>query len=339
MQDIQPPAFPPVRIALVGLNNHGQTILHAIHATPSLELVVCCDVDEKALAAARESLGVHTTSRYDDVLHDTQIDAVALVTPNDVHAAQAVAAYAHGKHVFVEKPIANTCADARAMIDAAAAARRVLAVGHNTRRRRAFRAAKQMLDAGELGTLVAIEASMARHVGLENTMPGWKADPARCLLLPMSQLGIHFVDAARYINGPLRDVMAVSASRAMSGGAVDAVTSVFTAENGLPVTISAYYATPDVYSFRLLGTDGIFTCGPQSATLQHLDAERSRTWDFSDEGYESFNEQMREFARCCRSGATPETDGHGALAALAAVTAMDSSARTGRREIIRDYYA
>ena len=332
-------AAPQLRIGLVGLKNHGQTILRAILEAENLRMTACADVDARACEIAEEAYGVRTYTSYEELLGDALIDAVALVTPNDLHAKQAIMAFERGKHVFLEKPIANNAADARAIIEAGRGAGRVLMVGHNTRRKRAFRAAAECFASGELGTVIAIEANLSRHVGLESAMPEWKADPSRCVLLPMSQLGIHFIDAARYLLGPLRDVSAVAENRAMPGGTLDTVCAVFRSESGVPVTISSYYTAPDTYVFRVYGSDAVMTCEPNSALIEHVEPARRRQLDFSDEGYESFVLQMREFARCALDGDTPESSGENALEALAAVLAMEDSARSGRRITIAEHMA
>ena len=93
---------------------------------------------------------------YEEMLALDDLDGVILTTPNSAHRPGAEAAAA-GKHVFVEKPVSNTIADGRAMIEACAQANVVLAVGHSCRRHGALRHLKKMMDEGELGRVSLVE--------------------------------------------------------------------------------------------------------------------------------------------------------------------------------------
>ncbi len=320
-----------VRIGQAGLRNHGRTILTSIGAVDNLRIVSCFDTDEDAMNSVSVEYGIRGAGSFEELVADPGIDAVALASPNHLHARQALAAMERGKHVFVEKPIANTMEDARSMIDAASAAGLVLSVGHNTRRRKSFREAKRILDAGVIGTPVGAEANLSRRAGIEGGMPGWKGDPDLCILLPMSQLGIHFVDAARYFFGDIRYLQAEASSRAMRESSCDTVNAVLLMEPGLPVSILASYSTLDTFFFRIYGTDGIITCEAERLTVEHVLTERKRSIGFPEEGLSSFIEQMREFGDCVLHGTRPETDGESALKALQAVLAMQEAAESGHR--------
>ena len=186
-----------IPIGIAGVANHGRTIFRAIRDSGTLELRGCFDINAEANRAAASEAGAREASSFDDLINDPAIEAVALVTPNHLHVGQIRQALATGKHVFVEKPITNTVDEAREIRALAAATPLVVMVGHNTRRRYVFRAAKKIIDAGRLGTIAGVEANISRPVGLMSDLPMWKADPSKCPLLPMTQLGIHFVDTIR----------------------------------------------------------------------------------------------------------------------------------------------
>jgi len=322
-----------VRIAQVGIANHGRTILNAIAASGNLELTSIFDIDDRATEETARTLGVHKAVSYEEILSDENVDAVALVTPNHLHAKQTKQAALSKKHVFVEKPIANCTDDACEMIDAMREANLVLMVGHNTRRKRVFRRAKQLLAEGFLGTIVSVEMNMSRPAGLQSGLPAWKADPEKSALLPMMQLGIHFVDAVEYLLGPLKSVQAIAASRAMSD-VKDSVSALMTLADGIPVTLSSSYVTPDVYFVRIYGTHGIIHCTPSGLRTDRAsngEIKETHHEDFSSEGAESYVLQMREFGECVRAGTHPETDGEGGLRALAVIEGMLESIQTGRR--------
>lgn len=323
----------PVRVAQLGITSHGETILRATVNAGTLELAAVYDlrVDECRTVAQRH--GAKAASSYDEILADPTIEAVSLVTPNHLHAAQIHAALDAGKHVFAEKPITRTVAEGKSVIAKAREKGLVLMVGHNTRRRGIFRTAKNVLGSGALGTIVGVEMNMSRPVGILEGLPAWKADPNAANLVPMTQLGIHFVDALQYLLGPIARVACIANNAAMPGGGLDAASALLHLESGVPAVLSSYYVTPDHYAFRIHGTRGVLTCSVNGLRVQTLKAGAltvEREEDFSAEGFGSYNEEMREFGECVRTGRPPETDGPVGLSALGVIEAMSESIKTHR---------
>ena len=94
----------------------------AVARTPSLDLVTCFSRDDEKRQAFALECGCEAAPSFEAAIEDPRVEAVLLVTPNFVHREQAVACAARGKHVFVEKPIADTLEDGRAMAEACEAA-------------------------------------------------------------------------------------------------------------------------------------------------------------------------------------------------------------------------
>ncbi len=95
--------------------------------------------------------GATLAESYEAMLADPAVEAVALVTPNHLHAAQAALAAGAGKHLFVEKPVAVTTAEAKRMLGLYRGSGRVMTAGHNTRRRQVFRRARTIIGEGHWG--------------------------------------------------------------------------------------------------------------------------------------------------------------------------------------------
>lgn len=317
-----------VRIGQAGIANHGRTILNAIRDSGNLKLVGSYDINTAANQAAAKEFSALPASSYEDLVHNPEVEALALVTPNHLHAEQLRLAVDAGKHVFVEKPIANTVSEGRKMIALMQSANLVLMTGHNTRRRRVFRRAKELLDKGTLGTIVAVEANLSRPAGLQPGLPPWKADPTKCALLPMMQLGIHFIDTISYLLQPIRWVSCFAANTKMPGAVFDATAAILQLESGIPVSLTSYYVSQDAYFLRIYGTEGTLHCSPTHMKLDLLnngELAGTREEDFSAEGAESYILQMREFGDRVRDGAQPETGGEEGLRALAVIEAMVAS--------------
>jgi predicted dehydrogenase len=144
----------PVSVGVVGLGYWGPNLARNFDALPGAELRWCCDAD----AAVRERLAVrHPGTRFtgdlDDLLDDPALDAVVLATPVPTHAALAVRVLEAGKHCFVEKPLAQSVADAERALEAARAAGRVLMVGHLLQYHPGVNKLKEIAASGELGTI------------------------------------------------------------------------------------------------------------------------------------------------------------------------------------------
>ena len=114
------------------------------------------------------------------MLGDRAIEAIINTTPNNVHLETTRAAAAAGKHVFLDKPIANTIADARALTAACRKAKVVLALGYQRRRESQFRWIKQQIDEGGFGKLVNAEANISRDRLGKIDLSSWRYTAEAC---------------------------------------------------------------------------------------------------------------------------------------------------------------
>ena len=120
-----------LRIGVIGLGWFGEIHAETIVGVPNLELAALCTRTPDRLAAMGEKFGVKKLYRdYHDMLADPEIDAVSIVTMWDQHTEPAIAALKAGKHVFLEKPIASTVEDGRAITAASKGAKGILFIGH-----------------------------------------------------------------------------------------------------------------------------------------------------------------------------------------------------------------
>ena len=143
---------PPLRIGVIGYGYWGPNLARNAAQHPETELLAIADPSPRRLSAARASFpGATATDDYRCVLEDPRIDAVLIATPPETHCALVIEALERGKHVLVEKPLATDAADAARMVDAAARARRVLAVDHTFLFTSAVRRMKQYFESGEMG--------------------------------------------------------------------------------------------------------------------------------------------------------------------------------------------
>jgi predicted dehydrogenase len=150
----------PVNLAVVGLGYWGPNLVRALHDVSEAEVSWICDLDENALAKiSRRFPACRQTTELAEVLDDPGVEAVAIATPVSSHHPLAAAALRAGKHVFVEKPLAASSAEAKDLIDLARSNGVVLMPGHTFLYSAPVRTVKRLIDSGELGEVYFISTS------------------------------------------------------------------------------------------------------------------------------------------------------------------------------------
>jgi predicted dehydrogenase len=192
----------PFGIAVVGIGSLTErAILPAFAACQHARVtgLVSGDVDKARQLAARYGVpdrGIYSYDTYDSIAGNPDIDAVYIVLPNNLHADYTIRAHKAGKHVLVEKPMANTVA--AAIIAAATEANRQLMVAYRLRYEPFTRAMIQMAREEELGPVRALGC----EAGFDIAPPGqWRLSKTAAGGGSMMDIGIYAVNASRYLSG------------------------------------------------------------------------------------------------------------------------------------------
>ncbi|MFF2271651.1 Gfo/Idh/MocA family protein [Agromyces sp. NPDC058136] len=155
-----------VSVAVIGAGYWGPNLARNFAGSSEWNLAAICDLDlDRAEALSARFGGVRVATDLADVLADPTIDAVAIATPARTHHAVALQAIAAGKHVVVEKPIADSSERAHEMVDAAHAAGVVLMTDHTYCYTPAVRKIRDLIAAGELGDILFVD-SVRINLGL-----------------------------------------------------------------------------------------------------------------------------------------------------------------------------
>jgi len=150
----------PVRVAVVGLGYWGPNLVRNLHELPDADVVWACDLREETLAALeRRYPGVPRTRSFDEVLEDPSVEAVAVATPVSTHHELALAALRAGKHVFVEKPLADSSSGARELLETASERGLLLMPGHTFLYSPPVTMIRDLISSGELGEIYFISTS------------------------------------------------------------------------------------------------------------------------------------------------------------------------------------
>ncbi len=332
-------------MGLVGLGGHGRTIQTACAAAGNLAVASVFDVAADEARAAAVRFGCAAAPSYEALLARGDLDAVVLVTPNPVHRVQAEAALSTGLHVFVEKPLANTVADGQAMVEAAQAAGRILAVGHNLRFSRSAQWAAGVLAEGRLGRLVSVEIHFSADGTRRVAARSWRLRPDTCPLLPVMQLGIHALDLVHTLVGPIEEVSAFARSVTTPPGVPDSVAATFRVAGGPMGTMVSNYCTQVAFEYRLAGTEATLRCTPHRAWFRtaadtdgHGDGP-AEEHDWTAYEGESYVRQMHAFGEAVRRGTPLQTDGLAGLHALAVVEALHRSSESGKPQRVPFFQA
>ena len=181
-----------------------------------VELFAVADIDkEKAQGAAGKFSVPHVFSDYRDLVAMPEVDLVSVCTPNAFHKGPTVAALKAGKHVLVEKPIAMSATEGRAMIRAAEEAGKLLMVGLNSRFSSATRALKRAVDEGALGEVYFAEAVATRRRGI----PGWGVftEKSKSGGGSLIDIGVHILDLTLHLMGYPKPVLVSGLTAAKFG--------------------------------------------------------------------------------------------------------------------------
>lgn len=189
----------PLRIALFGagwiIPLHAQAILDH----PGAELTAIANWRQESMTAVAERFSIpRSTTRWEELANDPDIDAVIIGTPNYLHCPQTIACLQGGKHVLVEKPMAMNVAEANSMITASLQAERRLMIAHCWRFREEVRSVKDQIARGELGNVMKTHG-YGVHAGWGPS--GWFTDPALSGGGALVDLGVHAIDTARFLLG------------------------------------------------------------------------------------------------------------------------------------------
>lgn len=143
-----------INIGVVGFGYWGPNVARNFNSTPGARVVAISDADDASLRLAGQNYpGIRLTSRFEDLLTSTDVDAIAIVTPVSSHFEIAKAALLNGKHIFIEKPFTASVPEAEQLIELAERKRLKIMVDHTFLFTGAVRKIKELIDEGILGDL------------------------------------------------------------------------------------------------------------------------------------------------------------------------------------------
>jgi predicted dehydrogenase len=250
----------PVRFAILGFGLHAvRRLLPAFADSQATQLVGMWRRDQEA---ARKNCAEHNIahcfSSAEELCSSPDVDAVFITSPDAMHYADTLLALRHGKAVLCEKPVAMNATEAREMAEAAKQAGLVYGVAQNFRYNRSLEWLRDRIQAGKIGTPQFAHAEF--DYPADRAPRKWIKDPSLACGGPIGDVGVHCIDALRYILD--RDVESIStlATKSSPDDQVEATASLqmqMTGDVLANVTVSA--RTPYRTLLQITGSDGVLT--------------------------------------------------------------------------------
>lgn len=337
----------PVTLGFVGCGRIAQTRhLPALSKLPQARVLALSDVDSPSLQRVADQFGVQRRyAKFEEMLDDDDIEAVALCTPVGLHVPFSLAVLEAGKHLFVEKPLALDPSESLKLVNKAEASSKVAMVGFNLRWHRLVRQAKALLQSGSLGDLKMVSTTLISATRNSHDNPPWrnKRELGGGVLVEQA---IHHFDLWRFLlQDEVDEVFAAAVNddesaaitaRMASGLLVSSVFSDGTAnENELLICGKQARLRLSCYHFdgfeiiSAMDHPGDLKVRIKKAGLLMRQSPLAVSQFFQGSDFvASYKNEWCHFIECVRGGQTPEAslkDGHRSIQILTSI--LDSTVR------------
>jgi UDP-N-acetylglucosamine 3-dehydrogenase len=323
-----------VRYGVIGLGWFGEKHCEAIAGIPQAELYALCTRTPGRLQEVADRFNVRATyTDYNRMLEDPALDAVSVVTMWDQHTAPTLAALSAGKHVFLEKPMASTLEDCRAIVSAAHTATGKFMVGHICRFNPRYAHAKQLIEDGAVGEIVSMYA--------RRNLPRWVVSDILNKIGPIIGDGVHDTDLMLWYHGG-KIASAYAQTKNVTGKKFpDLGWTMYKFDNGATGVLEDVWYLPEKTAMQIdermeiIGTKGSIHIHDTHPNLSFVD---DQGWHSPDTTYwpslhgvrsGALRAELEYFINCIANGQsvtiiTPEES----LAAVEACLAAEQSAAT-----------
>lgn len=344
-----------IKIGIIGCGKITE-VRHApeYDENPNCQLTAFYDVFPEKAEAMAKLYGGKAYATVEELLA-SGVDAVSVCTANRYHAEVSIQALKAGKHVLCEKPMATTPEDCQAMVDAAKESGKYLMIGQNQRLAKAHMKAKELIDSGELGEILAFETHFI-HPGPEGwtgSANSWFFDKRTAQFGAMADLGVHKTDLLYYLTG--KKIVKTSAvittvdKKYPDGTPIDVddnAFAIYTLENGVAGTMHVGWTNygAENNSTKLYCKKGVIRLyddpsysliveKPDGSVVPYeLDKLTSNKDQTS--GGRTTTGVIDAFIDCIVDGHEPEISGESAMHAMQVIFANQRSAESGKEEIV-----
>ncbi|MGI8867584.1 MAG: Gfo/Idh/MocA family protein [Mycobacteriales bacterium] len=333
-----------VTVGIVGAGIRGRMYAEALRGLDGVAVLALAEPDSQAAASAHHDTGIPVVGSYDELLQRHDPDAIIVATPDFAHRGPAVAAAEAGKHLLIEKPLATTLDDARAIADAVRRGGATCTVGFENRWNPHVHTAQRNIAAGEVGDHITSSATLSNSWYVPTRMLRWSARSSPAwFLMP------HTVDMLLWFTGrqPV-SVSAVASRGQLAARGIDTddvVHALLTYDDGTTSSLTSAWTLPDAhpaivdFRFRYIGTAGTIAGDP---IRQGLDLVADRPHSLPTLGHTIGRAAVgapvwmaQEFALNLRDGLPTGPGIEQGLLVTEVISAIERACRDGRSTPIR----
>ncbi len=338
----------PVRLAIIGAGQIGTRHGELMRDETNCQLVSIADPSPTAEQRGRD-FDVPCYTDFEEMLREQNLDGVVIATPNQLHVPVGLVCANHGVHFLMEKPVADSVADGKRLVEAVRRSGVQMIVGHHRRFDPAAKKARELLDSGDIGDLQAVSATWAVRKHDTYYQAEWRRiEGGGPVLLNL----IHDIDMLRHLCGEIATVYADMSTAARGHEVEDTAAIIVRFKSGTLATITVSDATPSPWGwematgenplipasgencYQFMGTKASFGF-PHIQLWRHADKDNG-SWHHSIEvehgqsvERQAMAEQLKHFCDLIRGEQPPCVSGEDGLATLAATEAVKRSAKTG----------
>ena len=343
---------PPVKVGIVGLGRWAKVLTRAAAQSDRIRIVAGYSRSEEKRTAFHRELGVPPVGDLKEMLSNPELKGMILTVPNEQHFPLDEQVARAKKHVYTEKPIAQTLDDGLRIAALEKQHGVTVTVGHSARLMAGIRIIKERIDAGELGRVAFMEANFSNERALELTPQTWRWYKDRAPGGPLSQLAIHQFDVLHLLGGEIAEVSSMASKLSPAGAEVDDQSmTLLKFADGKVGYVGSCWTSPGIFCVRVFGSKGLMhyeidfgTWDTPHRLHEHsvLYIQRGKDgWAKREEiklpESDMFRAELEMFADSCASGRPNELTAHNCNVAVAVVyAALKSIDRKGQCVKIAD---
>jgi predicted dehydrogenase len=292
-------------------------------------------------AAAKQNCAdhkiAHCFASAEELCASPDVDAVLITSPDAMHYADTLLALRNGKAVLCEKPVAMNATQAREMEQAANAAGVLYGVAQNFRYNRSLEWIREQLQAGKLGTLQFAHAQF--DYPADRAPRKWIKDPALACGGPIGDVGVHCIDALRYVLGEEVESISTLATKSQPQDQVEATAALqMQMTGGILANVTVSARTPYRTLIELTGSEGVLIAENGLTVDRPIEIVLRRGGDVVEtatvNNADSYTRMLNAFAEAMHGGKPFAATGADAIRNMTALDAAFRSWKTGQRETL-----
>jgi predicted dehydrogenase len=188
-----------INCGIIGVGWWGAQMSDFILKSKVFNIKALYDSNLERASHVSKNIGCGFANNLDDLLSDNSIECIFIFSPNEFHVEHALRVAKAKKHVFVEKPLANTSFESIKIAEACKENGVILAIGHNVRFYSIFKEAKKIINEGVIGDIIYIDGNRSRPIGYSIDEKSWRYYSDKCNGGPLIQMAIHIFDTVRFV--------------------------------------------------------------------------------------------------------------------------------------------